>query len=166
MGIQIVVDKGVCLHIPYRHIIEECIELTIKSEHCPCKCEVSVTITDNRGIKKINKQFRNIDKATDVLSFPLQTYTRPAYFDDILDRTNVGAIDPDTDELMLGDIVISADKVKSQSKLYGHTQKRELAFLVVHAMLHLFGYDHMTDNDVRVMELRQRSILDGGGYKR
>ncbi len=117
------------------------------------------TLTDNDGIHEINKMYRQIDRPTDVLSFPMLSYEAPGDFskleDDYDDNFN-----PDTGEIMLGDIVISVDKVLEQAESYGHTPRREYAFLIVHSMLHLFGYDHMTPEEAVQMEAKQRQILE------
>lgn len=104
----------------------------------------SIIITDNNKIRKINREYRNIDKETDVISFALE--------DD--------KVFPEIDIRVLGDIYISLDKVKEQSKLYGHSEKRELAFLTVHGLLHLLGYDHMDKHDEEIMFKKQDEILE------
>lgn len=141
------------------------IAFTLDFLDCPYETEVNLTITDNAGIQELNKQFRNIDNPTDVLSFPLVEYEEPNNFDGIEDRVE-DYFNPDTGELMLGDIVISADKVISQSEEYGHSISREFCFLIVHSMLHLFGYDHMEDDERAIMEDLQRQILDKAGITR
>ena len=125
---------------------------TLAYEDYRQKCEVSITFTDNEGIRAVNRQYRNIDKATDVLSFPL---------------TDFEATDePPTDEpeLSLGDIIISLEKAEEQAKEFGHSFEREAAFLCVHSMLHLLGYDHerSAEEDAE-MRRRQREILDSMG---
>lgn len=132
---------------------------------CPFECEVCLTITDDEGIHGMNNEFRGIDRPTDVLSFPLVDYEEPADFDS-LDEDDYEYFNPDTGELMLGDIVISADKVRSQAEEYGHSERREFCFLVVHSMLHLFGFDHMEDGEREVMEAKQREILGEAGIER
>lgn len=104
----------------------------------------SIIITDNNKIRKINREYRNIDRETDVISFALE--------DD--------KVFPEIDIRVLGDIYISLDKVKEQSKLYGHSEKRELAFLTVHGLLHLLGYDHMDKHDEEIMFKKQDEILE------
>ena len=101
-----------------------------------------MTLTDNEGIHAINKEYRQIDRPTDVLSFPMLSYETPGDFSFLSDE-NEDDFNPDTGEVMLGDIIISVDKVKEQALEYGHSEKREFAFLITHSMLHLFGYDHM-----------------------
>ena len=152
------------LHIPYRKIIREVVEGTLDYLEEPFEAEVSVTITDADTIQAINKEHRGIDAATDVLSFPMNEYDKPGDFDKLEDDPD--AFNPETGELMLGDIVICADKVISQAQEYGHTMTRELAFLTCHSVLHLSGYDHMEEAEREEMETLQRTILDALGYRR
>ena len=112
--------------------------------------EFSVIIVDNKRIHEINKEYRGIDRPTDVISFALEDNEEIEF-----DHYRV-----------LGDIYISIDKVREQAKEYGHSEKRELAFLTVHGFLHLLGYDHMKPEDEKVMFARQEEILDGFGIKR
>ncbi len=143
----------------YESLAREVISFTLDHENFPYESEVNLTLTDNDGIHEINKMYRQIDRPTDVLSFPMLSYEAPGDFskleDDYDDNFN-----PDTGEIMLGDIVISVDKVLEQAESYGHTSRREYAFLIVHSMLHLFGYDHMTPEEAVQMEAKQRQILE------
>ena len=114
--------------------------------------EVSVTFTDNEGIRRINSEFRGIDKPTDVLSFPLTDFE--------------GGDEPPTDEpfISLGDIVISLERAREQAEEFGHSFERECAFLCVHSMLHLLGYDHVgSDEEDAEMRRRQSEILESMG---
>jgi probable rRNA maturation factor len=124
----------------------------------PYEAEVNLTLTDNAGIQEINRQYREIDRPTDVLSFPMLSYGQPGDFS-FLEEESEDDFNPDTGEAMLGDIIISVDKVREQAESYGHSQEREFAFLIVHSMLHLFGFDHMTEEDAAQMEERQKLIL-------
>lgn len=142
------------LHIAYKKIVADMVEAVCDYVACPYECEVSVSFVDNNEIKKYNKEFRGINKATDVLSFPLNEAGEMTEFN------------PESNELMLGDIVLSVDKIISQAQEYGHTKTRELAFLTCHSMLHLFGYDHEEDDERIEMEDIQRKLLDNRGYKR
>ena len=110
--------------------------------------EFNVIIINNEEIHKINKEYRGIDRPTDVISFALEDYKDIKY---------------ENDYRVLGDIYISIDKVREQAKEYGHSEKRELAFLAVHGLLHLLGYDHMEKEDEKVMFSKQELILDGYG---
>ena len=140
-------------------LAKDVITFTIDHEEFPYEAEVNLTLVDNEEIHTINREYRNIDRPTDVLSFPMLSYEAAGDFskleDDYDDNFN-----PDTGEILLGDIVISVDKVAEQADSYGHSQKREYAFLIVHSMLHLFGYDHMTPEEAADMEAKQRQILD------
>lgn len=143
----------------YEAVVKDVIEMAMDYEQCPYEAEVNVLLTDNSGIHEINKECRNIDAPTDVLSFPMLEYDSPSDFS-FLENGGTDYFNPETGELILGDIVLSVDKIKEQAYNYGHAEKRELAFLVAHSMLHLFGYDHMTDDDASVMEEKQNDILN------
>lgn len=112
--------------------------------------QVNVIIIDNNDIHQINKEYRGIDRPTDVISFALED-----------DDTFI-----ELSERILGDIYISIDKVKEQAKEYGHSEKREISFLTVHGLLHLLGYDHMTKEDGKVMFAKQEEILNELGITR
>jgi len=146
------------LDFDYEAIINKAIIKSLDFMKCPYECEVNVLITDNESIRKINKDTRDIDKATDVLSFPMIEYEKAGEFTKQIED-NSNNFNLDTGELLLGDIVLSQDKIIEQAKAYGHTPTRELAFLVVHSILHLLGYDHIIDEDRIVMEEKQRQIM-------
>lgn len=143
----------------YRQIAEKVINYCIEREKFPYEAEINLTLTDNEGIHIINKEYRDIDRATDVLSFPMLSYETPGDFSFLMDE-NDDDFNPDTGEAILGDIIISVDKVREQAEEYGHSELREFAFLITHSMLHLFGYDHMESGEAKVMEDKQRQILD------
>ena len=122
--------------------------------------EVVAFTIDHEGFPyEINRMYRQIDAPTDVLSFPMLSYEQAGDFS-ALEEDYEDNFNPDTGEIMLGDIVISVDRVREQAAAYGHSERREFAFLIVHSMLHLFGYDHMTPEDAAVMEPKQRQILE------
>lgn len=154
------------LNLPYEDIIKAVIDKACDFVDCPYEACVNVLITDNDEIHAINKEFRDVDAPTDVLSFPMLNYEdrEPATFDD--DVITDDCFDPDSGELLLGDIVLSVDKIYEQADAFGHSTKRELAFLVAHSMLHLFGYDHIGDDERMVMEQKQCIILDELGITR
>lgn len=155
------------LDVPYEELIRKVIDGAMDQEECPYEAEVSVTLTDNEGIREINREFRGIDSETDVLSFPMVQYPAPADFSILEDEETVcDCFNPETGELLLGDIILSVDKIEEQAEKYGHSVIRELAFLVAHSMLHLFGYDHMEDEERLVMEERQRLLMDSLGITR
>lgn len=143
----------------YRQIAEKVINYCIEREKFPYEAEINLTLTDNEGIHIINKEYRDIDRATDVLSFPMLSYETPGDFSFLMDE-NDDDFNLDTGEAILGDIIISVDKVREQAEEYGHSELREFAFLITHSMLHLFGYDHMEPEEAKVMEDKQRQILD------
>jgi probable rRNA maturation factor len=152
----------------YNEVIESVINEAANYVGCPYEISVEVTIVDNETIRQINKEQRDIDNPTDVLSFPMVEYEIAGDFE-FLDKDDPYVyeyFEPDTGELILGDIVISSDKVYSQAEEYGHSVKRELGFLVAHSMLHLFGYDHMEDEERVVMETKQKEILERLGITR
>ena len=117
----------------YEDVITSIVQASLEFVGCPYPCEVNVLLTDNDSIHEINNQQRNIDRATDVLSFPLIDYTIPGNFDGLED-SRCDYFDLTTDELLLGDIVISIDKVYEQATEYNHSKTRELAFLVAHKL--------------------------------
>lgn len=147
----------------YETIIQEVVKTACDYVECPFESSVEVLLTDNDEIHEINLSHRGIDRPTDVLSFPMNEYPAPADFSEIED---MGTFDPDTGELMLGDIVVSIDKTASQAEEFGHSKERELAFLIAHSMLHLFGFDHMQEEERKVMEAKQEEILAMKGYTR
>ena len=125
---------------------------------CPYEAEINLLLTTNDEIQEMNRMFRQIDKATDVLSFPMLEYETAGDFSCFDDQEEV--FNPESGELMLGDIVISKDKVLEQAEAYGHSPVREYAFLIAHSMLPLFGYDHMEDEERKIMEEKQREIME------
>lgn len=158
MSLQIEEETEVVFDFAYKELAERVVEFTIDHEKFPFEAEVNLTLTDNGGIHEINKEYRKIDRPTDVLSFPLISYETAGDFSNVEDEDD--NFNPDTGEAMLGDIIISVPKVKEQAKEYGHSEEREYAFLIVHSMLHLFGYDHMTPEEASFMEDKQKEILN------
>ena len=140
-------------------------ERVLETEDCPYETQINVLLTDNEGIHGFNKEYRGIDRETDVLSFPNLDFEKPGEFL-IEEEREADYFDPDSGELILGDIIISVDKVKEQAESYGHSTKREFAFLVAHSMLHLCGYDHMEENEAKVMEEKQENVLTALGITR
>ncbi len=149
----------------YEEVISAIVKQSLAYVGCPYECEVNIILTDNKTIKEINNEQRQIDNETDVLSFPLVDYTVPGDFSH-LDNQDAEYFNLQTGELLLGDIVISMDKVYEQAEAYNHSRTRELAFLVAHSMLHLCGYDHMEEDERRIMEDKQEQILTMKGYTR
>ena len=145
------------LPLPCREIAEEVIETALDLTGCPYEAEVSLLLTMDAQIREMNTQFRGIERATDVLSFPMVEYPMSGEFGFL--EENEGYFNPESGELSLGDIVISKEKVISQAEEYGHSVLREYAFLIVHSMLHLTGYDHMEEDERREMETKQDEIM-------
>lgn len=140
--------------------IKDCIDYTLKFEECDFNAEISVTFVDDEEIRQINNAERSIDRPTDVLSFPMCDFDENG---NIIDAD----FDFNGDFIMLGDIVISAERAKAQSVEYGHSFLREMAFLTVHSMLHLLGYDHVDDEEgERIMFEKQDKILQDLGIER
>lgn len=143
----------------HRKLAEEVINFALDHEDFPYEAEVNLTLVDNAAIHEINREYRNIDTPTDVLSFPMLSYESAGDFSKIEEEIDDN-FNPDTGEVLLGDIIISVSKVFEQAKAYGHSPKREFAFLIVHSILHLLGYDHMTPEEAVFMENKQRDILN------
>lgn len=147
-------QKAVKVPTGIRMLVRRCCHAVLLEENFDGSAEISVTFVDNEGIHKLNKQYRNIDRETDVLSFPLG-------------ENGEYDINHDTGAKMLGDIVISLEKAVEQAELYGHPFQREVAFLTVHSMLHLLGYDHENGGLEAVhMREREESVLTKLGLKR
>ena len=142
-----------------KETIKKVIAKTLEAENCDFDAQVSVTIVDLEEIRKINRQMRHIDSATDVFSFPMLEFdeNRNMIEDDY---------DMDGGKLLLGDIVICAERAKLQAEEYGHSFLREMAFLTVHSMLHLLGYDHMEEEEEKEMFSLQENILNLLGITR
>lgn len=142
----------------YEKLANRVISYTIEREAFPFEAEVNLTLVDEESIRAINREHRKIDASTDVLSFPLLSYEQAGDFSGIEEEAEDN-FNPDTGEALLGDIVICVPKVYAQAKEYGHSARREFAFLIVHSMLHLFGYDHMTPEEASLMEMKQKVLL-------
>lgn len=136
-----------------KNLIRKAIRTTLKSEKFSDDAEVSVTLTDNAEIHEINREYRGVDRPTDVLSFPMAE-----------DDDNIGDLDMDKGAVLLGDIVISVEKIEEQAKEYMHSFERELAYLTIHSTLHLLGYDHVTGpEDEKEMTEKQDKIIESMG---
>lgn len=136
------------------------IEYALQEEKVNIPCEVSVIFVDNEKIKEINKENRNIDKVTDVLSFPMLDYEKGNVFKDTYKDFNFSHVDLDEGSLVLGDIVLSLEKAKEQSLEFNHSFIREVVYLTIHSVLHLLGYDHMEEDEKSIMRKREEQILE------
>lgn len=137
----------------FEKLVEDCARAALEEEEIEDDAEVSVTLVDNARIRELNKEFREIDRETDVLSFPLGD-------------ENGFEVDPDNDAILLGDIVISLEKARAQSEEYGHSFRREVAFLLTHSLFHLLGYDHITEDEEKEMFAKQEKVLTKLGITR
>lgn len=134
-------------------LIEDCTMAALEEENIEDDAEVSVTLVDNARIREMNAEFREIDRETDVLSFPLC-------------GEDGFEVNPDNDAILLGDIVISLEKANVQAVEYNHDFKREVAFLITHSLFHLLGYDHMTEDEEKEMFAKQEKVLRKLGITR
>ncbi len=151
----------------FEEMVKSVIMETAQSESFQFPFEVNLLITNNEGIKTYNKKFRGIDKETDVLSFPNLEFEIGGSFDFLNNPVNkADYFNPESGEVILGDIIISYEKVVSQALEYGHSIEREFCFLITHSMLHLFGYDHIDALEAEVMEKKQNGILNKQGILR
>mgnify|MGYP006066216061 FL=1 len=139
----------------WEEIVKKAVRTSLLYENFEQKCEISVSIVTEEEIQKINKTFRNVDSPTDVLSFPQLTF----------EEGEIVQVN-EKDEIILGDIIISIERAKKQSEEYGHSLEREIAFLTVHSMLHLLGYDHMQKEEEKEMFFIQEQILQQAGFFR
>lgn len=151
-------ETDVTFDFEIEKVASDVISKVLEVEKCPYEVEVNVLITDNDGIQEYNRQMRQIDAPTDVLSFPNLDYEKPSVFymepGYEADYTN-----PETGRIVFGDIILSVDRILSQAEEYGHSIKREFAFLIAHSMYHLCGYDHMTEEEAAGMEAKQEAVL-------
>ena len=150
-----------------KEIAEKVVEHILSQEGCPWECEVDILITDSKEVQEYNKEYRGLDKTTDVLSFPNLEWDSPAdYETEGMEELIEMSLNPETDLFILGEICLNKDRIISQAKEYGHSVKREYAFLIAHSMLHLLGYDHMEEDEAKVMEEKQEKYLDEFGMSR
>ena len=138
-------------------IIRKCIAATLQSEGVGVPCEINVLVTNDQGIQAINKASRNIDKSTDVLSFPMFHLEAGSLPDDWTEY-----MDPETQRCPLGDMAISLQRAMQQANDFGHSLRREVGYLTIHSMLHLLGYDHLDEGPQKVaMRTREETIAAG-----
>ena len=154
MKINLTYDSPSLLNVPVTRNIQRCVEAVMAAEGIHTVCEINILVTDDSGIRAINAASRNIDKATDVLSFPmfeLEPGKPPKDWSDYLD--------PETGMCPLGDMCISLERARAQAKEFGHSVKREVGYLTIHSMLHLLGYDHLDEGPMkRQMRAREEAI--------
>ena len=164
MTLNIEMEYESLLSFDYQEIAKSVAEEALDFEGCPYEAEINLVLTGEEEIQRTNREFRQMDKVTDVLSFPMVEYESPGDFS--LVEEDPSCFHPDTGELMLGDIMICIPRMQEQAVSYGHGEVREFAFLIAHSMLHLMGYDHMTPEEAAVMESKQSEILEHLGITR
>jgi probable rRNA maturation factor len=142
-----------------KNTIKNVIECALKEEMVSIPCEVSMILVDNEKIKVINRDTRHIDRETDVLSFPMLEYQDGKVFKETYVGYDFKESDLDCGNLVLGDIALSLEKAKEQSIEFEHSFLREVCYLTVHSVLHLLGYDHMKEDEKKVMRSREEEIL-------
>lgn len=158
LDIGLDVDNHALFPFDYQKVANEVICYVLDRESFPYEAEVYLQLTDDQGIRQANEEFRQIDRATDVLSFPMISFQKAGDFSGVGEQED--NFNPDTGEAVLGDIMVNVDRVRQQAENYGHSQLREFAFLIVHSMLHLLGYDHIKPEDAGIMEPLQEKILE------
>lgn len=142
--------------------LHRCINTALAEQGVNVPCEINVLVTDDAGIRAINNATRSIDRETDVLSFPMFRFTAGEFPQDVSDLT-----DPQTGLLPLGDMCISLERAKDQAKRFGNTLKREIGYLTIHSILHLLGYDHMDEGEMKLqMRIREEIIAAKLGLQR
>lgn len=147
----------------FETLIVKSIATALEEEGVITPVDIVVTIVNNEEIQTINLAQRNIDRPTDVLSFPMIDYEG---FEDVLTAIKAELVNPETNHVYLGDIVLSWDKVLEQQADFGHSLEREVSFLIVHSVLHLLGYDHMEEDERLIMEAHQNTIMESLGILR
>lgn len=150
LKINITYDHFSVKNILLSGIIKTCATAVLRHENIKAPCEINILITNDQGIQAINKASRNIDKATDVLSFPMFDLHPGAFPEDYSQMT-----DPETGLCPLGDMAISLERAVAQAKAFGHTVRREVGYLTIHSMLHLLGYDHLDEGEMK-KQMRSR----------
>ena len=133
-------------------LIKKAVKLALDAEKIELPCLISVMLTDDEGIRQVNREFRSVDRATDVLSFPLNELTPGAFDPEECER------DPGTGALMLGDMMIDLPRCEAQGEEFGHGFEREIQYLTVHSVLHLLGYDHVDEGEMK-RQMREREKL-------
>ena len=162
MNHEILMETEVDGAEPYAELLRRVIPAALEAEGVPFPCEVDVLFTDDEGIQAINREQRDVDRPTDVLSFPMFNLTpgTPPTLDDV-------EADPGTGLVPLGDMVLSLERAQAQGAEYGHGPEREAAYLAVHSVLHLLGYDHLDEGPMKAqMRAREEAILNGLGITR
>ncbi len=157
--------SGIDIGLPCEDIFNSVASHVLETEGCPFEAEINLTLVDRERIREMNREFRGIDAVTDVLSFPMVELIPPGDFSGIKEDSPE-YFDPDSGEIILGDIVICSERAMEQAEEYGHSVKREFAFLIAHSMLHLLGFDHEDKEEERIMLEKQERALSFLGILR
>ena len=158
-------ETETALPFDIQEILNSVMEAVMEMENCPYEATVNLLLTDNTGIREYNRNYRDTDLETDVLSFPNIQFEHAGDFTPV-ESSEADYFDPDSGELVLGDIILSVDRIQTQAQEYGHSELREFAFLTTHSMFHLCGYDHMEEKEAAIMEKKQEAILEKLGITR
>lgn len=154
--INLAFDVRTVLNVPVTQTIRKCIQATLEAEKVPVSCEINVLVTDDKGIHTINKAARNVDRSTDVLSFPMFQL-----IPEQLPEDWGPYLDPGTGLCPLGDMAISLERAKAQAREFGHSVRREVGYLTIHSMLHLLGYDHMDEGPQKAqMRAHEETVIE------
>ena len=160
--IQISYSSPALVSLPITMNIRRCIDAALQAEKVPVPCEINVLITDDPGIRAINLASRQVDRPTDVLSFPMFPFQPGA-----LPKDWTEYLDPATGLCPLGDMAISLERAKAQAREFGHSARREVGYLTIHSMLHLLGYDHLDEGEQKKqMRRREEAIAASIGLER
>jgi len=157
--INIISDKYTQTCIAFKNVIENAVSNTLSFEKVNISCTVNINISDDKEIREYNQKYRGIDKATDVLSFPMQVFNEAGW-----DNIDGPEPDKDTGELPLGDIIISMETVKRQAVEYNNKEEYEAAYLLIHSTLHLLGYDHDNAEKEKIMHKKGKAIMTEMGF--
>ena len=157
MAVLIETETELVTDPAFSGLAQTVVDAALEDAGCPWEDQVNILVTDDDSMRFMNRE--------NVLSFPMLEFAEPGDFSFVTEE-DWDLFDPETGELLLGDIVLSADRIRAQAEEYGHSVEREAAFLVAHSMYHLFGYDHETEGDRAVMERKQRDLLDRLGISR
>lgn len=151
-------ETDATLPFDMEEVLDQIMDAVMETEQCPYETAVNLLLTDSDGIREYNREYRGLDQETDVLSFPNISFEKEGDFS-VVEEAEADYFDPDSGELLLGDIILSVQRVYAQAQEYGHSLLREFAFLAAHSMFHLCGYDHMTPEEAAVMEQKQEAVL-------
>ncbi|MCR5294862.1 MAG: rRNA maturation RNase YbeY [Lachnospiraceae bacterium] len=158
-------DFARILPFDYQKTAEDVAAAALRLENCPFEAAADILLTGDEEMRAINLETRKIDRTTDVLSFPANEFEQPGDFS-CIEEGSPDSFDPDSGEFLLGDIVLSLPRIREQAASFGHSTRREYAFLIAHSIFHLLGYDHMSPEEEAVMMKKQETVLEMLGIRR